>query len=165
MSVNPATAVCRKDDTLCQKAAASVFPPKIGENPALKKPTAEATPAATLSPHNGEAAKVSMELEPERVDKARNLFFRSQVRAILFSGIILLITLTWNSTFEKLFERFIGERDRFIAQLAYALLLTGILFMILYFITRPSFTVNNVSPKEMDAMIPPQVMGNWVTLD
>jgi len=82
---------------------------------------------------------------------ARSSFFRAQVKAIVISGIILLITLTWNSTFEKLFERFIGDRDRFIAQLIYAFLITGILFLVLYFFTRKSDIFGPASAADLPA--------------
>lgn len=111
------------------------------------------------------AAESAARANGERLQNARSLFFRAQVRAILLSGIVLLITLTWNSTFEKLFERFFGDRDRFIAQIAYSLFLTGILFLILYLITRSSFTpsekltpealANAVAGPPVDPGVPP----------
>lgn len=135
MSLKPP---CHGADIACQEAYAGIAVPA---SPALAagQSARPASPHAVPSPQPASAPPPAPLAMAGAAERARTAFFHAQVRAIMFSGIILLITLTWNSTFEKLFERFIGERDRFIAQLAYALLLTGILFLVLYFITRSSF--------------------------
>lgn len=65
-----------------------------------------------------------------------NKIFSVQARAIVLSGLVLLLALVWNTTFELLFVRFFGPKDRFIIQLIYAILLTAIIFSVLYLVTK-----------------------------
>lgn len=66
-------------------------------------------------------------------EETKKLFW-VQVRAIAFSGIVLLIALTWDRTFDMMFARFFDNRTRLIGQLIYAAFITALLFGILYLV-------------------------------
>lgn len=62
-------------------------------------------------------------------------FFSMQAKALIVSGIVLVLALVWNQTFEVLFTRLFGPKDRFIVQFFYAILVTlalvGVLGLVL----------------------------------